>query len=195
MTTNLPSAHPWGWGFRWLLPAYLGEVHHNYPTAYGGVVNYLRKNARQDDLVFAWPEYTNYPILFYLGDRVKLCCLLDRDTRLLAEKVEAMERAGAPLLIDRHYPDWLVFFGANTDGASLLTKFSRPHTSGGQRVQIRYDLVAGLDVFWYATHRPELHLHSFGPKTTFDRDREAVYIFEGTAVPSPSSPSLTAPGR
>ena len=77
VTTNLPSAHPWGWEFQWLLPAYVNEVTHDYPTSYGEVVDYLRNNARQDDLVFAWPEYTNYPIMYYLGNRVKLCCLLN----------------------------------------------------------------------------------------------------------------------
>ena len=95
VTTNVLSIHPWGWGFRWLLPAYVSEVTHDYPTAYGEVVDYLRKNARQNDLVFARPEYTNYPIMFYLGDRVKLCCLLDPQTPLPRDTVAKLEKAGA----------------------------------------------------------------------------------------------------
>jgi hypothetical protein len=184
VTTNLLGANPWGWRFRWLLPAYISEVHRDYPTSYSEVIAFFRQNARQDDLVATWPEHTNNPILFYLGDKVRLCCLLDKHTSLPMETVEELERSGAPLLADRHYPDWIVFFGRHKVCQDILTYFSRTHVRNAESVRMDYRPVAALDIYCYDTQRPELHLHSFGPKADFDRRTEAVYIFKVTVVPS-----------
>ncbi len=181
--TNLFSAHPGGWRFRWLLPAYIHEVHHDYPTAYSQVIAFLRQHVRQDDRVYTIPDYTTYPLMFYLGDKIRLCCLLDRHTPLPWEKVEAMERAGAPLLIDRHFPDWIVLFGLHGGWEDVVAYFSRTHVQDGKPVRMDYQIATLLDVFWDDTSRPELHLHSFGPLADFDRRVEGVYILKGTLVP------------
>lgn len=196
LTTNTFSANPWGWESRWLLPAYVDEVHHDYPTATAQVVAYLRQNAKKDDVVFSWPEYSNYPLLFYLGDHVRTGCLLDPYTPLPMDKVEEMERAGAPLLIDRHFPDWIVLFGTQLAAPELLKAFSRPHPQDDKVVRMRYWKVASLDLYWRPTNRPELHLHSFGPKRGFDPISNGVHILKGTLVyPETSTAPATAPAK
>ncbi|MDA2916238.1 glycosyltransferase family 39 protein [Nitrospinae bacterium AH_259_B05_G02_I21] len=161
-------------GARWLLPAYIREVHNNYPTSIAVASNFLNKNARQDDLVYVLPSEYNWPLLFYVGEKIKLCCFLNEKSPLSKEDMRKLQ---APLFIDEHYPDWVVVFGAHPEALKMVRAFSRPHLRGLQVVNFNYQLVQTLDAYWRQTQRPELFWHSFGPKTDFDRDRLGVYIF------------------
>jgi len=194
ISANILSVSPWGWRFHWLLPAYLYEVSHDYPTAYSEVIAFLRQNARQDDVVYMCPEYPSLPLQFYLGDKIKFGCMLLPQTTLPMEKVEELEKAGAPLLMDRHYPDWIIFFGLQDrehrpyPWPDALAFFSRPHELAGRLVQMDYIQMPSLDVYCYDPQRPELHLHSFGPVVDFDRQMESVYILRGRLVLADQSP-------
>ena len=68
--------------FRWLLPAYAREIHMPYPTEQSAVVQALTQRAKQDDLVATIPPFESLPLIFYVGDKVQLCCLLDRTSPL-----------------------------------------------------------------------------------------------------------------
>jgi 4-amino-4-deoxy-L-arabinose transferase-like glycosyltransferase len=204
VTTNLFSAKPWKWKFSWLLPAYIHEVHHDYPTVYSEVTAYLRQNAQQDDSVFAWPTHNSFPIMFYLGDKVRLCGLIDFQTTLPMEKVEALERTGAPLQVNRHFPVWIVFFGVHSGSEKFLPFFSRTHAQDGKSVRMDYGMARLLNVFWFDTSRPELHLHNFGPQVDFNLYSNGVCIFKGYLVPAeapspqthssqPQTPRLPSP--
>ena len=173
--TNLASVEPNGWEFRWILPAYINEIHRDYPTAYGEVVRFLEKNAGQDDKVFACPEYASYPLMFYLGRQVKMCCLLDSQTTLPMTKVKGL---GSPLLLEENFPDWIVFLGLLSKSEGVLEYFSRLHIQGAEQVQFYYYMVETLDVYDTDTSRPELPWHRFGPVTSFDRQSRAVYILK-----------------
>jgi len=173
-TTNVLTLAPTMSKFRFLLPAYVYETHTAYPTAYEEVCDFLAANARQDDLVTARPEFHNYPLMFYEGDRVLFGCLLNRKSPLAGSPVKELD---APLFIDENYPDWLIAFGADPEARKLLAHFSRPHAAGGRTVSFRYERVNALDVCCFASQRPELFLHSFGPRKDFDRGTEAVYVF------------------
>jgi hypothetical protein len=165
-------------GFRWLLPAYIREIHNAYPTSISAVSDYLRSTAKQDELVYAHPGYFHGPLQFYLGDRIRICCLLDEKSRLSKEDVRKLD---APLFIDEHFPDWIVMFGVHPMNINIVRHFSRLHLSRKLRaVFFKYQLVQVLEVFWAQAQRPELNSHSFGPKTDFDRNIEGVYIFRRT---------------
>lgn len=175
VSSNLLTLTPFNMNFRWLLPAYVREVHTVYPTSYGAVVNFLAKNAGEDDLIYASPQYCNYPLMFYLGQKLRFCCLLDYRTPLSEETVRKLD---APLFIEEHYPDWFVAFGSHRAASQLLDYFSRRHNEDGTVTRFSYRLAKTLDVYWFDTSRPELPWHSFGPKTDFDQRVEAVYIFQ-----------------
>lgn len=175
ITTNLLSVTPGNWKFQWLLPAYINEVHHNYPTAYGEAVRFLQENAKQDETVFVWPEFANYPIMFYMGDKIRMCCTLDSQSSIPLNKIRNFN---APLLIEENFPDWIILFALLPETNQYLSYFSRQHLQEGQQVKFIYKLVKVLDVYWLDTARPELQWHSFRPKTDFNRQSEAVYIFE-----------------
>jgi hypothetical protein len=175
VTTNLPSVTPRDRQLKWLLPAYVNEIHHNYPTAYGEVVRFLGENAQQDEKVFAWPECTNFPLMFYLGEKVKMSCLLTSLTTLPPAKIRELN---APLTVEENFPDWIIFSRLLADGKKLLEHFSRVHIEEMREVQFNYRLVKVLDIYGDDTTRPELSLHSFGPKTDYNRKNEAVYVFK-----------------
>jgi 4-amino-4-deoxy-L-arabinose transferase-like glycosyltransferase len=177
LSSNLFTARPWNWEFQWLLPSYIREVHRDYPTSNGEVVRFLDEHARPDDLIFATPEHHNYPLMFYLGDRLRFCCYLSKDTHLPIERLRGVD---APFFVDEHYPNWLIAFGGLPTVPVLLDSFSRPHQENGQLVRYEYQLVETLPVYWRQTQRPELFWHSFGPKTDFDLRTEAVYILKRT---------------
>jgi len=178
LTSNVLTLLP-GWQFRWLLPAYVGEVHRDYPTACREVVRFLETHAAQDDLVFAFPEYNNYPLMFYVGDKVRICCTLDRSSPIPVERVRSLN---APYLIDENFPDWLIAFGGDPSLVRLLQFFSRPHVRGGRSVRLEYSLFRVIDVYCLDTSRPELPWHRFVPIKDFDRNREAVYVFRASTV-------------
>jgi len=100
VTSNVLTLSPFNRKFRWLLPAYIGEIHRDYQTSYRAVVEFLLESAAQDDLVYASPEYCNYPLMFYTGDKFRFCCLLNARTLL---PVETVRNLPAPLFIEEHF--------------------------------------------------------------------------------------------
>ncbi|MCX7015888.1 MAG: hypothetical protein NTW86_25590 [Candidatus Sumerlaeota bacterium] len=159
--------------FRWLLPALWSEIHHPYPTAYGAVVDYLKANAKQDDIVASCPDLANYPIMFYLGDKVRVGCVVDHQTNLPAV---TLKQLNAPLFAEENFPDWLISYGQNIQAPETLAYFQRPlPEQGGKRYQ--YKLAANLDVFCEQTQRPEIPWHTFGPVREFDPSFQGVFIY------------------
>lgn len=165
--------------FKWLLPAYLYEIHHEFPTTYSTVIKYLSENASQDDFVFSYPDYAIYPLMFHLSEKLKFCCTLFSDTPLPIE--QKMKKLAPYLFIKdeyENYPDWFIAYGYKEKTKEFLSRFSRPHKRKGNHEQFKYTCVSTLNVFYFDTSRPELHWHSFGPHKNFDPKIEGVYIFK-----------------
>jgi 4-amino-4-deoxy-L-arabinose transferase-like glycosyltransferase len=181
VASNILTLTPFNTAFRWLLPGYIAEVHRAYPTAYGESVAFLLQNAKQDDLVYAYQEFTNYPLIFYLGDKFRFGCLLNHQTLLPLDTVKQLP---APLLMEENFPDWILAFGLHPGLRGRLQFFSRPHMNNGHLTQYQYVPTAILAVYFRDTHRPEIMWHSFEPKTDFDHRTEAVYIFRRQDVPT-----------
>jgi hypothetical protein len=170
---HAPSEIP----FRWLLPAYVGEITHPYPTAFESASEFLRKSARQDDLVCTSPDYANYPLMFYVGAKVKFCCALTERSHLYP-KVRSLD---APLLEDENFPDWFLLFRRDPEAAGKIKLFLRPVRAGIVR---KYVMVSYLDTYAYdEMSRPEIFWHSFNPAEDFAEVKRGVYIFhkEGEA--------------
>jgi len=174
ISSNALALTPFNWEVRWLLPAFVKEIHGRYPTPYRAVSDFLAKRAQPEDLVYAFPEYCNDPLMFYLGDTLRFCCLLDQNTPLPTQTVRELQ---APLFREEHFPHWYVAFGKHKSSSEILNHFSRKHKEDGAMVRFHYREVKALDVYWFDRSRPELPLHSFGPVEDFDRAWEGVYIF------------------
>ncbi len=175
---NVLSLNPLKPEFRWLLPAYIKEVHHDNPTSYSRVIEFLKGATTNDDVVVATDEYCNYPLMFYLGDRVRFGCLLDTNTPLPHDLIRSLK---APLFGEENFPDWFIAFGMDEAAISTLGFFSRPHEKNSKIEQFQYRFVTNLNVFWVDTSRPDFFMHTFGPKKDFNPAVDSVYVFQRVA--------------
>ena len=126
---------------------FIREVHRPYRDSISVVSSYLLQNAERDDLVYV-PGFADREVLiFYTGDHVRFCCILDETTPLPKDKIAALD---APLYIEQNTPDWIVGFGGVPRGTV-------------EQFAASYEVVAKLKVHPYPTQRPELNLHAFAP--------------------------------
>ena len=137
---------------------FVREVHRPYRDSISVVSSYLLQNAERDDLVYV-PDFAYREVLiFYAGDHVRFCCVLDETTPLPKDKIAALD---APLYIEQNTPDWIVSFRQLQLGAA--EQFTvEPFTA-------IYEVVAELEIYPYPTQRPELNMHAFSPLDHGDR--------------------------
>ena len=126
---------------------FVREIHRPYRDSIRVVSDYLLEHAEQDDLVYVPGFADREALTFAAGHRVLFCCVLDEESPLPRETVEAL---GARLSVDGTIPDWIVVFGKLRD-------------EYWDRVRGRYAIAAQPDVYYYPTQRPEINLHAFTP--------------------------------
>ena len=126
---------------------FIREVHRPYRDSISVVSSYLLQNTERDDLVYV-PDFAYREVLiFYVGDHVRFCCILDETTPLPKDKIAALD---APLYIEQNTPDWIVGFGGL-------------HRGTVEQFAASYEVIAKLKVHPYPTQRPELNIHTFSP--------------------------------
>ncbi len=173
---DLRNRNPYEWQFEWRLPAYLHEIYNKYPTAEESVARFLDRYASQDDLVYSPTPSRLISLMFYKGEKIKICCLLENGTPLPRDKLANLK---APLFYEENFPNWLIVYGYFPAAKAMLHYFSRPHQEGEVTTRYYYRHVSTPNIFWYYSHRPELAVHRFGPHAEFDSSKgEAVYIFQ-----------------
>lgn len=170
---------PYNLNFQWLLPAYLVEIHSEYPTGTPPVAEFLLQNVKPGEMVMSWPEHTVYPLRFITGKRIFYGCGLNQYTHLEPAKIRALD---SRLLLEDNYPDWFVSYGLRNDTPSLLEMFQRTHWEGDKEIQYRYRMVKYIDYYWDQTQRPEIYWHHFGPKRDFAPVLEGIYIFQKVSL-------------
>ena len=164
--------------FRCLLPEYCLEIMRPYPTACSETSAYLRENSRQDETLWYWPDWMGKPLMYSVGDRIKLRGILDSKTLLPKETIAKLD---PELFIENVFPNWVVSFARNEEVNSTVGGFSR--TLPGTNSSYRYHLVKVLDVYWDQIQRPELLWHSFGPWRGYDKKTQSVFIFKRSEKP------------
>ncbi|MDE3269900.1 MAG: hypothetical protein OYH77_06420 [Pseudomonadota bacterium] len=136
------------------LISFIKEIHRPYrPDPIDEVAKYLRKNAKKDDLLFLHPipqiDFRRN-ILFYIGDHVLLCCLINRDHPIPSVRTSVRQS----LFLDpRIIPDWIVILMHRKYSVIPQRLYSQNWTSH------RIPLLA------HQTQSPELNLHAFKPHT------------------------------
>ncbi|MCX5782440.1 MAG: glycosyltransferase family 39 protein [Elusimicrobia bacterium] len=189
LSSNALSFHP---PKKWLLPALITEFCNDYETPYDAAVHYLKTNARKDDIVYSYPEYTMNVLHFYLGDNLKMQGLLRDSSPQYNETLswvglgpkythlsrEKLKPVNGLKYIDESYPDWIVVFDYIKIPYGLLKYFSRG--SFIYEIDPQGKKYTILPVFGRDMTRPELTWHNFGPITRFDPRVNGVYIFRKT---------------
>ncbi len=177
---------------RWLLPAYIQEITHDYPEPYRAASDFIRKNLPKDATLLAAPGYANYPLMFYTGDQVLFRGLLiaaETQRRNANLSLDEVHKLDARLFADAHAPDFFITFGATPEAEQLIRALIQTHGTrpGTENPSLTYKMVATLDVFAHSMIRPELFWRSFKPVTGYDPRTQAVYVFQRVANPSPAS--------
>ena len=132
---------------------FIREVHRPYRDSISVVASYLLQNAERDDLVYVPGFADREALIFYVGNHVRFCCILDETTPLPKDKIAAL---AAPLYyIEQNTPDWIILFRQLQLGEAkqITVKPFAP----------MYEVVAKLEVYPYPTQRPELNMHAFSP--------------------------------
>lgn len=194
LTTTLPGIWPSSaWSFRWLLPAFIKEIHQPYPTSCSALAQYLHERANKDDRVVVVPDFYYMPLQFYVGDHILIRGLMDSKSPLPADKINHLD---STLYAEHLFPEWIVSCGLQPTMEATLQFYMRSFDSEeGSEKSYNYELQADLPVYWGESYRPELPWHSFGPRSpktddkpaapwyslepeTFDMRNEAVYVFK-----------------
>ncbi len=157
----------------WLLPAYMWEASHPYPTGMSEVIDTLAKVVQQDDLVYDIPMHDTPELQFYLGDRIKICCQVTKTTPI---PLDVLRRLPAPLLKEDYFPDWILLSAIGPVQIGEVRYFSRRQVVDGKVVAHKYAVVGQTKSWWYSSQRPEFMWHTFGPTSSFDPNTDAVYV-------------------
>ena len=160
--------HHYGNKLIFTLPALIREIHRPYPSGIGASLKYMQTHAKQDDVVFIRPYYYAHPIRYYLGDFLRICCILSGSSPLS----ERFEKTHPWLLSEKARPKWIISYGGALSAAEIT-----------QLKQIGdYRLVISLPVFepGFSPYRPEpvLHLYSHSLKELARANPDQqVYIY------------------
>lgn len=148
---------------------YIHEIQNNYITPYEAIVSYLDEHSQKYNRVYISPSYMNFPVMFYLGDKLVFCGLLDKNTALPKEKIKALNNE---LFIGETIPDWIIICGIQNMPENLLKRLSQQG--------IKYQLINILNIYWQDTTRPEPLWHSFTPVSNFNPLNEGILILKKT---------------
>lgn len=165
-----------------LLPAYIKELSLPFPTANQVVIDYLSKNVKQNDTITAYPEYMNYPIMYYLNDKIIVTSMLNSSTHLPKQKINQLDQR---LFMDIGTPQWFIAYGINNSkdapmhGTDHFMNYllNNPANANSKAERYRYNLVQKIDIYYEEIQRPEITSHSFGPITDYNHEYQAVYIY------------------
>ncbi len=164
--------------FRLMLPDYVHEISRPYPTRIGEVVAYLRPRLHGDDNVVTRPEFYEAPLIVYLGDRIRICCQLDKKTTPVPESV--VRKLGGPISRDENFPDWYITLAPSPEISKDIAYFSRPYRLNGRLVRRSYSVATVLVDHYEMSQRPELPWHSFGPMPRLGTP-DPVYIYKSSS--------------
>jgi hypothetical protein len=166
--SNILSLTPFRRKLQFDLVDYITEVHNDYVTSFEAVDSFLEFFAHQDDLVYVYPPRMNEPILFYKGDKIRLCGLLNSKTSLPKDKIRKLN---PHLFIEECIPDWIIVFGRYQSLPEDLFKRLLQQ-------EIKYELFDVLKVFWQDfTRPPGCLLHLFKPIDDFNPFYEGILIY------------------
>ena len=126
---------------------FVREIHRPYRDSIRVVSDHLLQHAEQDDLVYVSGFADREALTFTTGHRVLFCCVLDEDSPLPREAIDALR---PHVSAGRIAPDWIILFG-------------QPRPEYWRKVTADYAVAAQPNVYYYPTQRPEINVHAFTP--------------------------------
>lgn len=149
--------------FRSTIFLYIGELLNPRSDPITQTAQWINENVPPKASIMVLPEYSAYPLMYHAAKAI------------YAWQIPTPAPAQFRLLDPIHFrgvvaPDYLIAYGRFPDVDDFL--------KNAQARAIDYRPIARLDIFWLRSHRPELIWRSFKPITDFDRQLDAVYVFQ-----------------
>jgi hypothetical protein len=149
---------------------------------------FLKENAQQDETILCEPEHLAYPILFYLGDKIRIAGSLTPDSHLDFARLDQLGIRN--YRAEQATPDW-IFIAASPEAVNYIVDlYSRPHFVDGKVQKVAYKLVGMLNVLGGQPQRPELFWRSFGPVAISYPEREGVLVIRRVATIPTDEPAV-----
>jgi hypothetical protein len=150
--------------FRSYLGDYLIEFTSKQDSVYTRVLDFLKKHARPGDTILTCPRHHSQVILFYLGDRLKVCGMLAEDESYLLPPNR--DRIAPHVYRSDFCPKWILLTDKLRDpGFSQTIRRQRP----------RYE-PHHLGIFRYGVTRPEVGWRTFRPLYVQDPEAQVVIL-------------------
>jgi len=169
--TNLLHGGPFqNVGFRSTIFAFIGELAGLPSEPYSAAAAWINDNMKKGQSLWVLPQHMMYPLLFHAPDPV------------YAWQLAADNKSSQFLDLDdihfqaRSAPDYIMVFGPIVQ---QIVENLRSWEGQG----IRYRQKETLDVFWKDLYRPELFWRRFSPVENYNKDFEAIQIFERFSPP------------
>ncbi len=166
----------WGKGVRSTLVDYAGELIHPLPSAYTAAADWINANLKERQSIWVQPHYAPYPLIWLAPKALYAWQIRPQmQGRRFIPELQG-QFAALPRI---HFsfcelPDYILVFGPKVEGIrAMLGSWA---TKG-----IRYRQRAIVNIYWdlgVQASRPELYSHRFKNVTEFDKNLEAVYVFE-----------------
>ena len=171
-TTNLYSYFPYSnWEFKWLLPAYLREMTHKYPTATEETSKYIKEHIPQNSKIFVNPNYKLSSLMFY-APNYKYIAQLNQNSKI--KNILPLEKY--PYLYQKSsLPDYIILFGFFN---LYCIDFFNQQLKINNIYYKKYQLFQTFKIFHRSTQLPELIFHKFIPVTINNAFPNCIYIYQ-----------------
>ena len=134
---------------------------------------WINAHVQERQSIWVMPEYMTYPLMYHAPKAVYAWQLRYPPEPRFAGLDPIHFRGVVP-------PDYVIAFGPIVRDIARILR-SR------ENMGIKYEQAETLEIFWHDRFRPDLTSRTFKPITDFDRNLEAIYIFQRV------SPPLTPP--
>lgn len=173
--TSITQLFPDNPQIRWMLPGLVSEITQPFPDAYRDISDYLKQHGKQDELVLAIPDFNNYPLQFFVGNKFHFGPILT-ETAFCGPNL--LEKLPQRLRLSKATPDWLVRLGRVNEEQAKLDNFLSMKLSDTLDTPL-YELDTMIPRCWkfMAPQRPELYYHNFGPYTECERPEQLIFIY------------------
>jgi len=159
-------------GGGWLTPGlrstplqFAGELIHPPGDPFTVTAQWIEQHVPEQASVWVVPDYATYPLMYHAPKPTYAW-------QLTWPPAKEEFRQLAPVhFIGQVAPEYIVAFGP-------ATKLAQDSIASWNRPEIQYGLATTIDFFWKDRHRPELFWRTFQPITAYDRNTEAIYIFQ-----------------
>lgn len=161
-------------GARSTISMFVRELAEPVPEPFGPTAEWINKNVPDGATVYVVNGLDGPLPLMFAAPRALYVWQLDASRRTepqFASLPAAHFKRGGVV------PDYLIGFGPYTQQLNHDLKNNCP-----PGVTLRYQQVAKIDVLWKDLYRPELFWRTFKPITSYDKNRDVVFIFKRVDV-------------